>query len=413
VKAQTRTRLGGAPFRTLAIGLVTLLAACTAAPTTGGGASDAGGNTTGISNKTVTIGISSPESGAGAIAAGYTYGFKTYLDYRSQGNGINGYKFQSVIVDNLGNAAGGAQSMQQLLARNPFLVLITGSSSIQGAAPVISSQGNGVVVLGLGNADILQASGLPNTYGFFPHYTQECYFMADFAIKTLKAKSLALVYEDSATGQGAAITCPTYALTHGGTAFKNFPFPPPAVSTNYTSVVASIKDTAPEACMFMGSAAEIASVKKAADAIGVPCKWIGFSPLFDPTYLDLAGSSAEGTYFDAFVEPVGADSEATRLFKTEQQKAAPNHVNQFGGFGWSFAAVVADAVERATAGGKSLTRESFTAAMNATKTTKQLAMLYSADYTSDRYTLTRSMTVYQVKGGKFEKVLDTTPIPTP
>ena len=237
--------------------------------------------------------------------------------------------------------------------------------------------------------------------------------MADFAIKTLKAKSLALVYEDSATGQGAAITCPTYALTHGGTAFKNFPFPPPAVSTNYTSVVASIKDTAPEACMFMGSAAQIASVKKSADAIGVPCKWIGFSPLFDPTYIDLAGASAEGTYFDAFVEPVGADSDATRLFKTEMQKAVPTHANQFGGFGWSFAAVIADAVERATAGGKTLTRESFTAAMNATKTTKQLGMLYAADYTGDHYTLTRSMTVYQVKGGKFEKVLDTTAIPQP
>jgi branched-chain amino acid transport system substrate-binding protein len=398
--------------RKLAIGLVVLLVACTG--TTGGGSNDAGGGTTtGIKDKSIVVGISSPESGPGAIAAGYTYGFKTYLDYRSQGNGINGYKFQSVIVDNLGNAAGGAQSMQQLLARTPFMVLITGSSSIQGAAPVISSQGNGVVVLGLGNADILQASGLPNTYGFFPHYTQECYFMADFAIKTLKAKSLALVYEDSATGQGAAITCPTFSLTHGASAFKNFPFPPPAVSTNYTSLVASIKDTGPEACMFMGSAAEIASVKKAADAVGVTCKWIGFSPLFDPTYIDLAGASAEGTYFDAFVEPVGSDTEATRLLKSEMQKAAPTHINQFGAFGWSFASVIADAVERATAGGKSLTRESFTAAMNSTKTTKQLGLLYSADYSGDKYTLTRAMTVYQVQSGKFVKVLDATSIPQP
>jgi hypothetical protein len=51
--------------------------------------------------------------------------------------------------------------------------------------------------------------------------------------------------------------------------------------------------------------------------------------------------------------------------------------------------------------------------MNSTKTTKQLGLLYSADYTGDRYTLTRSMTVYQVQGGKFVKVLDTTSIPQP
>jgi branched-chain amino acid transport system substrate-binding protein len=395
------------------LGVAVLLAACQSAPGGATGATGATGTTTGINDKTIVVGISSPESGPGAIAAAYTSGFKAYLAYRSQGTGINGYKFDSQIVDNLGNAAGGAQAMQQLLAKSPFMVVVTGSSSIQGSAPVISTQGNGVVLLGLGNADILQASGLPNTYGFFPHYTQECYFMADYAVKVLKAKSIALVYEDSATGQGAAITCPTYALTHGATAFKNFPFPPPAVSTNYTSLVASIKDTNPDVSLFFGSAAEIASVQKAAAAIGVTSKWIGSSPLFDPTYLDLAGAAAENTYFDAFVEPIASTSAEATLFRTEMQKAAPNAINQFAAFGWSLAAVTAQAVENATAGGKSLTRESFTAAMNAMNSTKPIALLFTADYRDDHYTLAHNMTVYQVQQNKFTKVSDAMPIPRP
>ena len=286
------------------------------------------------------------------------------------------------------------------------MVVITGSSSIQGSAPIISTQGNGVVLLGLGNADILQASGLPNTYGFFPHYTQECYFMADYAVKQLKAKSIALVYEDSATGQGAALTCPTYALTHGATEFKNFPFPPPAVSTNYTSLVASIKDANSDVALFFGSAAEIASVEKAAAAIGVTTKWIGSSPLFDPTFLDLAGSASEGTYFDAFVEPIAASTDEATLFRNEMQKAAPNAINQFAAFGWSLAAVTAQAVENATAGGKPLTRETFVAAMNDMNSTKPIGLLFTADYRGDHYTLAQNMTVYQVQKGQFAKVSD-------
>jgi branched-chain amino acid transport system substrate-binding protein len=378
------------------------------------GSTPAAGTTTGINDHTILVGISSPESGPGAIAAAYTSGFKTYLAYRSaQGNGINGYKFESQIVDNLGTAAGGAQAMQQILAGSPFMTVITGSSSIQGSVPIIASQGKGVVLLGLGNADILQVSGQPNTYGFFPHYTQECYFMADYAVNQLKAKSIALVYEDSATGQGAALTCPTYALTHGASEFKNFPFPPPAVSTNYTSLVASIKDANPDVALFFGSAAEIASVEKAASAIGVTTRWIGSSPLFDPTFLDLAGSASEGTYFDAFVEPIAASTDEATLFRNEMQKAAPNAINQFAAFGWSLAAVAAQAVDNATAGNKPLTRESFVAAMNDMNSTKPIGLLFTADYRADHYTLAQNMTVYQVKNGQFVKVSDPAPIPHP
>jgi hypothetical protein len=39
--------------------------------------------------------------------------------------------------------------------------------------------------------------------------------------------------------------------------------------------------------------------------------------------------------------------------------------------------------------------------------------LYTADYRTDHFTLTKSMTVYQVQGGKFVKVSDALAIPTP
>jgi hypothetical protein len=83
---------------------------------------------------------------------------------------------------------------------------------------VIASQGNGVVTLGLGNGRHPSGVGAPEHVRVLPALHQECYFMADYAIKTLKAKSIALVYGGQRHGQGAA-SLPTYALTHGATAF--------------------------------------------------------------------------------------------------------------------------------------------------------------------------------------------------
>src|SRR5262249_54598966 len=103
-----------AALRWLVLAIAGASVACTpVAPGAGSatGSTPAAGTTTGINDHTIIVGISSPESGPGAIAAAYTSGFKTYLAYRSsQGNGINGYKFDSQIVDNLGTAAGGAQA---------------------------------------------------------------------------------------------------------------------------------------------------------------------------------------------------------------------------------------------------------------------------------------------------------------
>jgi len=105
--------------------------------------------------------------------------------------------------------------------------------------------------------------------------------------------------------------------------------------------------------------------------------------------------------------------QATLSDLQQVQKAAPNAINQFAAFGWSLAAVTAQAVENATAGGKPLTRETYVAAMNDLNSTKPIGLLFTADYRSDHYTLAQNMTVYQVQKGQFAKVSEPAPIPRP
>ena len=415
----------------VAIALVTtaLVAGCTpgtattapsAAPTTAasGGASvapasqpAASGNTQGITDGKLLVALSSPESGAGSFAAAYAAGLKAYMEYANAQGGVAGFTFEPLIVDNAGTAAGGAPAMQQILQRDPFFTVITGSSSFGSSVDIIKAGDAELPVLGFGNAAIIGGSGLQNSYGFFPNYTRECFFQAEFLLGELQAKRIALVYEDSAIGQGPAADCPQYATAKGATEVTSIAVPPPTVSTNYSSIAAQLRDFNADGVMFFGSNTELVGIQKAAFAIGATPPWIGLATSFDAAYFELVGEAGEGTYFDAFAEPTTTDSPEANLFRTEMQTRAPNAVNTFGGYGWSFGNILQKAITDATASG-GLSRETLVAALDGLKTEK-IGLLYSADYTAvpDQSTLTNSLQIYQAKGGQFVLTRDLTPDP--
>lgn len=383
------------PFLAAGTAAAISLAAC-ASPVASGGGGATGGASQEVKGGKILIAQSSPESGPGAAAAAYTAGVRAYLEYLNDQGGIGGYTFDVRIVDNQGNAAGGAQAIRQILENKPFAVVIDGSASFQASVDIIKAQSPNLPTVGLGNAQLIHDSGLTNAFGLFANYTQECYMQVDFALHNLGLKKLALVYEDSPTGQGPAAKCPAYAQKEGAQEFKSYAVPPPAVSTNYGPIAAQIDQQKPELALFFGSNGEMVGLQKAAYAIGSTTKWIGFAPSYDITYYQLAGPAAVGTYFDAFAEPVNSETPEAKLFRDEMAKRAANAANSAGGYGWSYGAIIQKAVEAALkANNGTLTQEVFVTAMRGL-TLGQTGLLYSVDYTKDTSQVTSKMNIYQV-----------------
>lgn len=404
-------KIRGTITAAFAVALALTLAACSNAAVSSGSATG-GANSAGITGKKILIAQSSPESGPGAAAAAYTAGLKAYLDYVNDKGGIKGYKFDVATVDNAGNAAGGASAIRQILQTKPFAVVIDGSASFQASVDIIKTQSPDLPTIGLGNAQIIHDSGLTNAFGLFTNYTRECYLQVDYAIKNLGLSNLALVYEDSPTGQGPAASCPAYAQKEGAKVFKSYAVPPPAVSTNYDSIAAQIAQQSPQLALFFGSNGEMVGLQKASYNLGSSTKWIGFAPSYDITYLQLAGPAAIGTYFDVFAQPVNSDTAAAKLFQKEMAKRAPNAANSAGGYGWSYGAIIQKAVEDAIKASKTgtLTQAGFTAAMKALKT-GPIGLLYSTDFTLDPTTSVSELNIYQVTATGLNLVGKNLPIP--
>jgi len=398
---------------TIAAGLAALaltLSACSNAAVTTGTAT--GKASEGISDKKViTIAESSPESGPGASAAAYTAGLKASLGYLNKQGGLSGYTFNVTTVDNQGNAAGGASAIRQILQTKPFAVVIDGSASFQASVDIIKTQDPALPTIGLGNAQIIHDAQLQNAFGLFSNYTRECYMQVDYAVKNLGLSNLALVYEDSPTGQGPAANCPAYAAKEGVKTFKSYAVPPPAVSTNYDSIAAQIQQQQPQLALFFGSNGEMVGLQKASYNLGSQAKWIGFAPSYDITYLQLAGPAAIGTYFDVFQQPVNSDTPEAKLFNKVMATAAPNAANSAGGYGWSYGFIITQAVKNALKANKGvLSQAGFATAMKAMKT-GPIGLLYSTDFTIDPSTSISELNIYQVTGTGLNLVGKNLPIP--
>lgn len=379
--------LAAAPAMALAL----VLSACTSPAAT----STSNASSAGVNGKKVLIALSAPESGPGAAAAAYTDGVKAYLDYVNSKGGVNGYTFQVSTVDNQGDAAGGAAAIRQIIAQKPFATVIDGSGSFQSSVSIIKSQDPDLVTLGLGNAQIIQQSGIKNVFGLFSNYIDECEMQVNFAVNNLGDTKLALVYENSPTGQGPAASCPAYAKAHGATQIKSYAVPTPQVSTNYGPIAAQIAQQDAQLVLFFGSDGEMVGLQKAMFGIGSNTKWLGFAPSYDVTYLQLAGPAAIGTYFDAFAEPVNSTTAEAKLFRQQMDKRAPKSANSSGGYGWSEGAIIQQAVKAATAGGSALTQDSFSNAMRHLNL-GQTGLLYKVNFSKDPSQSTNAMNIYQV-----------------
>jgi ABC-type branched-subunit amino acid transport system substrate-binding protein len=365
-------------------------------------------------SKTLSIGISNIESGNGAAYRDIGQAFGYYLKYRNSTGGIGGYKFDVEILDNQLTPAGGAQTVRQFTASNKFAIMIVGTPAANGAFAILETEGKNIPVLSTGGTDMLRkfhSSGkLRNVFGMFPNYDKGALFDLQYLIKDLGHKKVALVYEDSAVGQGAGEIGPAFGKKLGASVESIAVAP---TSTNMSPIAARLKNSGVEAVDVVARSSITAALQKAAAAIGYKPVWMTIPSNLSSSYLDLAGDSSEGTYFGAFMEPLSSTTPAVTTFKQAVAKFDPKAVNESGQAGWALGEIFGAAVERATAGGKPLTQAGVIKALTEFEG-KAVGMILGAGYTeADHSTIASSLSVFQVKNGKFEKVKGSSPVPSP
>ena len=390
------------PVGLAAVGAAACLAAC-GGSSSGGGSS---GSTQGINGKTITIGSSAILSGPESPYAEIAQGLNAYLDHVNSTGGVDGYKFKVVQQDNAYQASQSVAVARTLvLQKKAFLLTVAGTTPTQAVIPNASSLK--VPILFVANADLAKKT-LPNVYGEEPSFTRESLFDANYALKTLKTSKIAYAYEDDDIGQPPLSALPKYVSANGGTLTAKVGFP--ATATSYSSYASKLKASGAQTVIVFAGPPNVAGLQKAAASIGYHPKWIALFASVTPAYVQLAGSSANGTYFDNFFETTTSNTPSVNLFKTTVSKVNKDLVGLLGELGWTDGALITQGVKGALAGGGKLTDQSFEAALNKL-THQQVGVWPDATFTSSSHSGATSADMLEVKNGQFVPVTKFTALP--
>jgi branched-chain amino acid transport system substrate-binding protein len=128
---------------------------------------------------------------------------------------------------------------------------------------------------------------------------------AQFVLKTLKPKRVAIIHDKSTYGQGLAdyfkkALGDRIQVVYYGGIIQGDP--------DYRGVLTTIKEGKPDLYFFGGIYPEAGRLVRQAKEVGLNIPMITGDGVFDPTLISIAGKSAEGTYVTFGREPAGLPS---------------------------------------------------------------------------------------------------------
>ncbi len=277
----------------LAAAFATMLAGCKKEEPAAGKAADA---PRAIEAAAVRIGSASPLTGPQAhIGIDIRNGVQLAIeDANAAGVEIGGrkVKFELVAEDDEANPTKATTVAQKLVDSKVVGVVghFNSGASIP-ASSVYSNAGVPQISPSSTNPKYTQ-QGFKTTFRVVAHDDQQGPTLGRFAIENLKAKSIAVIDDSTAYGQGLADAFEKTAKAAGAkivarehTTDKD---------TDFKAILTNIKGRNPDLIMFGGIDPQAGPMVKQMAELGIKAKYIGGDGMQTPNFIKLAGPAAEG-----------------------------------------------------------------------------------------------------------------------
>jgi branched-chain amino acid transport system substrate-binding protein len=283
----------------------------------------------------IRIGVISPQTGAAAQSGQFMRnGIALALDAINAKGGVLGRPIETVVADDQTTNPGAVLAFSKLASDSSTVAFIGSirSTQVQAMAPGVLKGGKPMMIGGTDPR--LTHQGNRWLFRCRPNDSYSAKTMADYGVRALGHKSIALVYSTDAFGTGGrdALTSELKAL--GIT---------PVVSIGYTNQQA---DFTPAVLQIRSSGADLVTsyftyetdlgvFAKQLRQLGVQTQWLGSPSIIDTSALELAGPSLYNTFgvADYTVDATPA-SKAFAAAYQDRFKAVPDNQSS-----WAYDAV--------------------------------------------------------------------------
>lgn len=244
--------------------------------------------------QTIKLGFIGPISGGAAQQGlGARNGFLLAIEQANAGD--YPYSVEGVVLDDASDPQTGVSAALKLV-NDPDVVAAIGhwnSSVALATMPVFNRSQTPIIIWGAISPKITEQN-LPEVTRVTPTLTNENKPLAEWAANDLGAKRIAIVADTSDYGTANAQVFSGYFTEAGGEIASTELMP--VGTTDFRSVLNKIKSAGADAIYFGGVITEAGLLRKQQVELGLDgIPLIGTTGFYDPEFIALAGSAAEGT----------------------------------------------------------------------------------------------------------------------
>ncbi len=302
----------------------------------------------GVSAAEILLGSSQPLSGTLAyMGKAVDEGMRTYFDMVNAQGGINGRKVKLITYDDELKPAKSVANAKLLVERDNVLAMVGNVGHATNMSAYEYSAPKKVPTIGaLSISDLTSNPAREYLYVLPSPQSTETAAYVDHAINTLKAKRVAILYQNDGWGKPAFEIASKQLEKHGQKVVEAQTFE--RFATDITSQVFKLKESNPDVVIVYALGQEAVLFFRGAEKLGWKPTVFGAGGLNDPKFVELLGKTDAKLYVASYYYPIEGDKPAIREFTERYTKLYPtSKPSSMALMGYSAAAVTVEALKRA------------------------------------------------------------------
>ncbi len=326
-----------------------------------GGRAAAATKIPGVTEDTILIGTFQALSGPAApIGVGVKKGLESYLNYVNEQGGVHGRKIKLIVEDDGFQPSRTVAAVKKMVEQDEIFAIVGGLGTPTGLAVMDYVLEKQVPFVYQGSGASVWADP-PKKYYFpvQPNYTNEGALLAQYAVKELKARKIAVIYQNDDIGKEGLAGMTRQLKKLGRAVDLAVGFAPSEM--DFSSYVLKLQAANPDVVILYCLAKPAAAVVRESQKMGFAPQFLTTYPNADLAMFNLAGPAWNGVIIPGWVPILDEKNPDARKFLGIFNKYYPKELpSGYVAAGFIAGEIFVEGLKRA---GKDLTRDKLIAAL--------------------------------------------------
>jgi branched-chain amino acid transport system substrate-binding protein len=293
---------------------------------------------------------------AAAIGDGARKGAEFAVSQTNKAGGIKGAQIKLIVIDDKANPNDAVEAAQRLIEAEKVVAIVNGGTSTTFLASSKVAEKAKVPMVGHIQSDP-EITKRGNAYAFriCVNAAGLAYPIAEYAIKDLKLKKIAIMNRNDGYGNSIAEAFTKKVRELGGEITTVQSYAPG--TKDFKANLIKARETKPDGLMLTGFFDDSGLITRQTREIGMKVQILGQNTMSDPGYVRIAGTAAEGAILSSNYVAGVLNSKGAENFEKEWKQKYNETPGSYAAHGYDAAMAIIEAIKHGSANSESIRSE--------------------------------------------------------